>query len=308
MSVSRVAPRPIEAPLRLIQRRLWNGQRELGSPPLRPASVTSKPAARNTSSRVGSVTVSGRAPAGVVGCTAIGHTTILGLRGGLGHLGELGDLGGERLGHPPAVVVRGVERHRRHPQDVRLAGIGDHSVPVPQPPGEFGRAAAAEADGELAAAPGRIARRDHAQRPVGVTSSSRSSRYAVSRWLRSRSAVMPTLSKIASEVRTGPRARIGGLDTCQAAASAGGPGHRGHLEPGLRLRAPPAVEARQVAVGEVALVDERAGQRARAGVEVLVRAPGREVDVPVVQLQRHVPGRVREVPAHDRAGARARPR
>lgn len=50
-----------------------------------------------------------------------------------------------------------------------------------------------------------------------------------------------------------------------------------------------------------ALVHEDAADRARARVEVLVRAPRRKVDAPVVQRERDVAGCVREVPAADAA-------
>ena len=69
-----------------------------------------------------------------------------------------------------------------------------------------------------------------------------------------------------------------------------------------RVGAPPARELGQGAVGEVPLVHERAGQRPGPGVQVLVGAPGRPVDAPVVQAQRHVARRVRQIPADDRAG------
>lgn len=53
------------------------------------------------------------------------------------------------------------------------------------------------------------------------------------------------------------------------------------------------------------LVHKRARDRAGAGVEVLVRAPHRKVDVPVVQRQLDVADGVREVPPDggDAAGA-----
>ena len=55
-------------------------------------------------------------------------------------------------------------------------------------------------------------------------------------------------------------------------------------------------------VGRQPLVQEQLGDRARAAVEVLVGAPGRGVDVGIVERQGHVPGRVGEVPQRDRAG------
>ena len=50
------------------------------------------------------------------------------------------------------------------------------------------------------------------------------------------------------------------------------------------------------------VVDEDLGDRPRAAAQVLVGAPHREVDVPVVQGERHVARRVRELPAGERAG------
>ena len=49
------------------------------------------------------------------------------------------------------------------------------------------------------------------------------------------------------------------------------------------------------------LVDEGASDGTGPGVDVLVRAPAGKVDVPVVQLELDVAGRVGEVPADDDA-------
>lgn len=48
----------------------------------------------------------------------------------------------------------------------------------------------------------------------------------------------------------------------------------------------------------VFLVKEQAGCRPRSGVDVLVGAPHREIDVPVVEAEWDVAGRVGEVPAY----------
>ncbi len=127
----------------------------------------------------------------------------------------------------------------------------------------------------------------------------------MSRMLRSRNAVIPTLSNSSSDVRSGLIARIGGLEICHASALAGGRATVRHLEARRSSGAPPALEARQPGDIEMALVDERSGDRTRTGVEVLVRAPGGEVDAPVVQRQRHVAGGVGEVPADEGAGGLA---
>ena len=61
--------------------------------------------------------------------------------------------------------------------------------------------------------------------------------------------------------------------------------------------------ARCAAARRMALVHEAAADRARAAVQVLVAAPHREVGVVVVQGERHVADRVRQVEADDAAGA-----
>ena len=55
-------------------------------------------------------------------------------------------------------------------------------------------------------------------------------------------------------------------------------------------------------VGAVALVDEQRGDRAGPGVEVLVGAPHGEVDVPLVESQLDVAGRVGEIEPDDATG------
>ncbi len=84
-----------------------------------------------------------------------------------------------------------------------------------------------------------------------------------------------------------------------------------HLEPHRLVAAPPAAQARSVAffaagfflhVYEAVLfVHEEAGDGARAGVHVLVVAPGGEVDVPFVQFDVDVANGVRDVPADQNA-------
>ncbi len=85
---------------------------------------------------------------------------------------------------------------------------------------------------------------------------------------------------------------------------AGGAGRgtelRQHLEARLGLMSPPARQSRRRAF-EVLLVHEAAGDRAGTGVQVLVRAPHREIDIPVVQLQRQVADGMRQVEAGDGA-------
>ena len=76
-----------------------------------------------------------------------------------------------------------------------------------------------------------------------------------------------------------------------------------HLEAGVRIVSPPAREPRGRIV-EVPLVHEAAGDRAGAGIQVLVGAPHREIHVPVVQRQWQVADGMRQVEAA--GGARCR--
>ena len=48
-------------------------------------------------------------------------------------------------------------------------------------------------------------------------------------------------------------------------------------------------------------MDEKAAYASRTAVEVFVAAPSCEVNVPVVQLQRHVAGCVSKIPSNDYA-------
>ena len=62
---------------------------------------------------------------------------------------------------------------------------------------------------------------------------------------------------------------------------------------------PPTLESRyfksRVAAGSPLLVDKESANASRTRVEVLVGAPDGEVDVPVVQPERHVADRVSQV-------------
>ena len=63
-----------------------------------------------------------------------------------------------------------------------------------------------------------------------------------------------------------------------------------HAKARCRVVATPTGKPRKLAVGRVALVDERAGDRARPGVEIFVGTPDGEVDVPIVQRERDIAG------------------
>ena len=72
-----------------------------------------------------------------------------------------------------------------------------------------------------------------------------------------------------------------------------------HPEARFLVVAPPAGQTRQIRPHAVPLVDEAAAHRARARVQVLVRAPHGEVHVPLVEAQDQVSRRVRQVEADD---------
>ena len=79
-----------------------------------------------------------------------------------------------------------------------------------------------------------------------------------------------------------------------AARGRAGTGPPGRTDIGMQPR--PAAVAAAMRRGE-SLVDEDRSDRARAAVQILVRAPRREVDVPVVEREFDVAGGVGEVPA-----------
>ena len=124
--------------------------------------------------------------------------------------------------------------------------------------------------------------------------------------LRSRSAVHADLRRTArsDDAARAPATRIGGLRQLPAVGARLRPRTRAHREAGGRVVAPPAGQPRQRRCRARGARGRSSRDGARPAVEVLVGAPGREVDVPVVQAQRHVAGGVGEVPADDGAGAR----
>ena len=110
---------------------------------------------------------------------------------------------------------------------------------------------------------------------------------------------MPTSSKMAREAATGASERMGGLEIRQPSAPTPGSNVsaiRNRVEGSL----PHQPDSRNVAaIGSVPLMDEDLADRARSAVEVLVGAPRRDVDVPVVERQRDVAGGMRQVPRDD---------
>ncbi len=109
-----------------------------------------------------------------------------------------------------------------------------------------------------------------------------------------RSASMPARSNRSSEARNGASPRMGGLLSCHPSAPMAGV-NCGAIWKRVVLMAPPASESGQGGVAMVALVHEGAGNRARAAVEVFVMAPHRKVRRHVMQAQRQVAHRMRQV-------------
>src|SRR4051812_43566658 len=68
-----------------------------------------------------------------------------------------------------------------------------------------------------------------------------------------------------------------------------------HFEAGLFFIAPPATKAKQLWIVAVPLMHKGATHAARARVEVFVRAPAGKVYIPVMQLQRNIAYRMRQV-------------
>ena len=73
-----------------------------------------------------------------------------------------------------------------------------------------------------------------------------------------------------------------------------------------RVVAPPASQARQLRILSVPLEDEAAADAAGTAVEVLVAAPDGEIDIPVMEVQRHIPRGVGQVETDDDAALMGR--
>ena len=63
----------------------------------------------------------------------------------------------------------------------------------------------------------------------------------------------------------------------------------------VRIVAEPTGQPRKFCVGRVTLVQVGAGGRTGAGIQIFVRTPDGEVDLPIVQRQRHIAGRVGKI-------------
>src|SRR5207302_1208595 len=73
-----------------------------------------------------------------------------------------------------------------------------------------------------------------------------------------------------------------------------------HLKSRVGIVSKPTGEPRKFRVRRVTLVQIRTGNRARSGVEIFVRTPNREIDVPIMQSERNVADGVGEIdPDHD---------
>ena len=153
---------------------------------------------------------------------------------------------------------------------------------------------------QLGAPGGRIARRDDStaspsSRPCQIAGQARPTARAApaSRPRRRSPARRPAA----------PARGPGAVEAFQPAAPSAGTNALVHREPSVGVGAPPAGQARQRRVA----VPRRSWTKIAPiepgpAVEVLVGAPGGHVDVPVVERQLHVAGRVGQVPADERAG------
>ena len=97
--------------------------------------------------------------------------------------------------------------------------------------------------------------------------------------------------------------KIGGLLTCQPSADGTGMNSGSSCMRKRVFGSLPNQPARRgnFVIGRVALVDERARDRAGSGVEIFVGTPDGEIDVPIVQRERNVAGRMREIDPDDDA-------
>lgn len=214
----------------------------------------------------------------------------------------------------PNVLEPAVQRHRRHPQHVRLPLVA-HDAVLLECLGNVVQEALPQEDTQLRAALGGVSRGDDLEEGLGGVG------LGVD-------LVQQVLCVGSQDEGLGPEiahARLvedgqGGGDAGQVqggrvghlvSRGAGG-GHKGvgHVEADALVAAVPAGQTR--AVGRalrvvdkvnlaVALVDKGSGGGSGPGVDVLVGAPAGKVDVPVVQLELDVARRVGEIPADDDA-------
>ena len=71
-----------------------------------------------------------------------------------------------------------------------------------------------------------------------------------------------------------------------------------HFESRFQPMTPPAFQMGPIFWLEMFLVQEEAAYGASATIQILVRAPGSKVNLPIVQLKRNVADGVRQIPAH----------
>jgi len=74
-----------------------------------------------------------------------------------------------------------------------------------------------------------------------------------------------------------------------------------HVKASGLVVAPPARQAVASKVFSMTFVHEDTSNASRSRVQVLVRTPAREIDVPVVQLNRNIAGSVGQIPTNDAA-------
>ena len=231
------------------------------SMPRRPSSVASRQPARPAPTMA---TV-----AACVGSTVDGSSTV-----------------GQRRGGPPAVVVGRVQRHRRQPDHVGRAGVGDHAVLV-----RAAAAATSSADSPPIRTDSWAPRRPGSRgvmtsQPAGPRRSLVQQRLQVAGEPHAASrAVPPCRPRRTSPATPAPAPSPGSAGWTAARSRRCRPGRRvGRIwnrVAGSVLHQPASFGSD--AVGEVPLVHEHAGDRARPAVQVLVGAPRRPVDAPVVQ-------------------------
>ena len=235
----------------------------------------------------------------------------------------------EHLHEPPAILKAIVERRRRNPHHIRPPLI-DHNAallkrlhhPLQQP--------LLQPDTNLRAPLRRAPRRKQHVRPAPHPTHVPSQQQPLEVRRQADALRAQPVEPCLGEHRQA-RQHAGGVQHAGIAElPAGGASHGAegglHAEARALRAAPPPGQAAAVAQagvdalrrvfggggafggrghGAVARVHEGGGDGAGPAVQVLVRAPRREVDVPGVQAQRHVAGRVRQVPAH-RDAARLR--
>src|SRR5437016_14260200 len=77
---------------------------------------------------------------------------------------------------------------------------------------------------------------------------------------------------------------------------------RSHKEPRFLVMSPPTRESRQVECVRMTLVNKRPADRSGTAIEIFVRTPCGEINIPIMHFQLDIPGGVCQIETYDGPG------